>query len=69
MIDPHFFAGYAAATFVTFVISSIYFGLQWSRCWEENKSLRHHPSTPTEEPDITTLGDWGSALEGWVDDS
>jgi len=66
-MNPEFFIGFAVGTFVSFVISSVYFSVQWRRCWDENKALRMHPVT-SREPSVDKLGDWGSALDGWVED-
>ncbi len=68
MIDPHFFTGFTIGAAATFFISTIWFAAKYQALWDLKESLRHHPTADTGQTDIRKLGDWGSALEGWVDD-
>jgi len=63
-----FFAGFAIGAFTSFTISVAFFAHQWHKLYEENQSLRRHPLQGNVEPKLELLGEWGSAVEGYVDE-
>jgi len=67
-MTEQFFYGFAIGAFTSFTMSMIFFSVKWHELYEENKSLRIHPSRQLDDPNFEILGEWGSALDGWVDD-
>ncbi len=73
-MTPELFIGFAIGTAVGFFIAAIFASAKFSDLYRENQTLRiaykavsDHPSMYS--PDFDVLGEWGSALDGWIDDA